>query len=117
MHALTQRSGTVLVTQERRPQKSHYEISVFKKYYAFLLLNVLFLSTLFSQLSGIIIAAAENPGGALVEIARLLGRTLPTFGGFFINYILNSTFAIGALSLTRIIWFVIHLVRIIFIML
>jgi len=102
---------TVLVAQERRPQKSQQEMSTFKKYYAFLLLNVLFLSTLFSQLGGIIAAAAENPGGALVDVARLLGRTLPSFGGFFVNYIFNACFAAGALSLCRILWFFIHLVR------
>jgi hypothetical protein len=100
-----------MVQQEKHDTKSAHDISVFRKYSAFLILNVLLLSTIFSQLGAIITAAADNPSAALVEVARMLGKTLPTFGGFFINYFLNSAFAAGALSMSRIVFFLVHFVR------
>jgi calcium permeable stress-gated cation channel len=101
----------LLVIQERQTTRTNADLSVFRKYYAFLVLNVLLFSSIFSQLPYIITVAAENPSGALLEVATTLGRTLPTFGAFFINYILNSCLAAGAFSLSRIVWFGIHLLQ------
>lgn len=101
----------LLVVQERQITRTNADLSVFRKYYAFLVLNVLLFSSIFSQLPYIITVAAENPSGALLEVATTLGRTLPTFGAFFINYLLNASLAAGAFSLSRIVWFGIHLLQ------
>jgi len=101
----------VFVQQERLISKSEAEISAFRKYYAFLIFNVLLLSTLTSQVGTIFKTMADNPSGAVIDLARTLGKTLPGFGAFFINYFINATFASGGLGLSRLIPFFWHLVR------
>lgn len=101
----------MVLGQERPPTKSRLEHVVFKTYFAFLLFNILLLSTLTSQLGDIAIAISHNPSGAVTEVARTLGKTLPNFGAFFINYVMNMTFISGAFGLTRIVFFIMHTVQ------
>lgn len=95
---------------ERPSTKSGQETKVFRVYYAFLLFNVLFLSTLTSQISNIINQVIRNPSNTITDLARQLGETLPSYGAFFINYILNATLLSGALGLPRLIFFGLHFV-------
>lgn len=95
---------------ERPPTKSGQETKVFRVYYAFLLFNVLFLSTLTSQISNLINQVVRNPSNTITDLARHLGETLPSYGAFFINYILNSSLLTGALGLPRIMFFAIHFI-------
>lgn len=95
---------------ERPSTKSGQETKVFRVYYAFLLFNVLFLSTLTSQISNIINQVIRNPSNTITDLAKQLGETLPSYGAFFINYILNATFLSGALGLPRLIFFGLHFI-------
>jgi calcium permeable stress-gated cation channel len=101
----------LFVTQERQDTSSAAELSSFRKYYLFVLFNVLLLSTLTSQITTIVGTLLDNPTGVAIDLARTMGQTLPNFGGFFINYMVNSTFLGGALGLTRIVWFCWHWVQ------
>jgi hypothetical protein len=96
---------------ERPPTKSGQEMKVFRVYYAFLLFNVLFLSTLTSQISNIVAELIRNPSNTVTDIARHLGETLPLYGAFFINYILNATFLSGAMGLPRLMFFIFHFIQ------
>lgn len=96
---------------ERPFTKSGQEMKVFRVYYAFLLFNVLFLSTLTSQISNIVAELIRNPSNTVTDIARTLGQTLPTYGAFFINYILNAAFLSGAMGLPRLMFFLFHFVQ------
>lgn len=95
---------------ERPSTKSGQETKVFRVYYAFLLFNVLFLSTLTSQIYNIVNQVVRNPSNTITDLARHLGETLPSYGAFFINYILNAALLSGALGLPRIIFFLLHFV-------
>jgi hypothetical protein len=95
---------------ERPATRSGQELKVFRTYYAFLLFNVLFLSTLTSQISNIVTELIRNPSNTVTDVAKHLGETLPVYGAFFINYILNAAFISGAMGLPRVMFFLLHFV-------
>jgi hypothetical protein len=96
---------------ERPATKSGQEMKVFRTYYAFLLFNVLFLSTLTSQISNIVNELIRNPSNTVTDLARHLGENLPVYGAFFINYILNAAFLSGAMGLPRLMFFIFHFIQ------
>eukprot|EP00029_Vermamoeba_vermiformis_P002089 TRINITY_DN12485_c0_g1_i1.p1 TRINITY_DN12485_c0_g1~~TRINITY_DN12485_c0_g1_i1.p1 ORF type:complete len:775 (-),score=98.84 TRINITY_DN12485_c0_g1_i1:120-2444(-) len=104
----------LLAKQEKPITKSGKDTSVFQKYYAFLIFNVLLLSSVSSQLSTIARIVISDPTQLYLSIAKTLGSTLPTFGAFFIVYTLNALFSAAATDITRLGDGILYLLRRIF---
>ncbi|ORX63747.1 DUF221-domain-containing protein [Basidiobolus meristosporus CBS 931.73] len=72
-----------LIRFQRKPSRSLVELAVLKKYFLFQLINVLLIFTVASTFFSSFYAIVEKP----TDITTILGRQLPLFAPFFINYV------------------------------
>ncbi|KAK9716732.1 hypothetical protein K7432_006700 [Basidiobolus ranarum] len=72
-----------LIKIQRKPSRSLTEMAVLKKYFLFQLINVLLIFTVASTFFSSFYAILDKP----TEVTTILGRQLPLFAPFFINYV------------------------------
>ncbi|ORX90223.1 DUF221-domain-containing protein, partial [Basidiobolus meristosporus CBS 931.73] len=72
-----------LIKFQKKPSRSLIELAVLKKYFLFQLINVLLIFTVASTFFTSFYAILDKP----TEIATILGKQLPLFAPFFINYV------------------------------
>eukprot|EP01102_Stenamoeba_stenopodia_P023252 TRINITY_DN9952_c0_g2_i2.p1 TRINITY_DN9952_c0_g2~~TRINITY_DN9952_c0_g2_i2.p1 ORF type:complete len:753 (+),score=212.27 TRINITY_DN9952_c0_g2_i2:282-2261(+) len=111
---------TILVTKEAYYDKTEADRSLLRKYFIFLLFNVLLAASITPQIPSLVKSLeqgvqCENSNNQLVcfflVIANTLGSTLPQSSFFFVNYVLNAVGMGCMLALLRVGGFVIFLFK------